>query len=139
METYTSIVHFMQSGGFFMYPIALVFAVGLAVAIERYVYLSKTSVSNQALWKKITPFIQAGKFSEAASLTSKSNAAIGSILTYGLGPELAHLANGMVRIGWKVPLVGSWALNMPNFIDNAGPNAEGTRMPQTFILNISHF
>jgi biopolymer transport protein ExbB/TolQ len=67
-----------------MYPIALVFAVGLAVAIERYVYLSKTSVSNQALWKKITPFIQAGKFSEAASVTSKSNAAIGSILTYGL-------------------------------------------------------
>ena len=56
-----------------------------------------------------------------------------AILTYGLGPELAHLANGMVRIGWKVPLVGSWALNMPNFIDNAGPNAEGTRMPQTFI------
>lgn len=84
METYTSIVTFLQSGGFFMYPIALVFAVGLAVAIERYVYLSKTSVSNQALWKKITPFIQAGKFSEAASVTSKSNAAIGSILTYGL-------------------------------------------------------
>jgi branched-chain amino acid transport system substrate-binding protein len=55
------------------------------------------------------------------------------ILTYGLGPELAHLANGMVRIGWKVPLVGSWALAMSNFIDNAGPNAEGTRMPQTFI------
>ncbi len=55
------------------------------------------------------------------------------ILTYGLGPEMAHLANGMVRIGWKVPLVGSWALAMSNFIDNAGPNAEGTRMPQTFI------
>lgn len=56
-----------------------------------------------------------------------------AILTYGLGPELAHLANGMVRIGWKVPLMGSWALAMSNFIDNAGPNAEGTRMPQTFI------
>ncbi len=55
------------------------------------------------------------------------------ILTYGLGPELAHLANGMVRLGWKAPLVGSWALAMSNFIDNAGPNAEGARMPQTFI------
>jgi len=55
------------------------------------------------------------------------------ILTYGLGPELAHLANGMIRLGWKVPMVGSWALAMSNFIDNAGPNAEGTRMPQTFI------
>jgi branched-chain amino acid transport system substrate-binding protein len=30
-------------------------------------------------------------------------------------------------------LVGSWALSMSNFIDKAGPNAEGTRMPQTFI------
>lgn len=55
------------------------------------------------------------------------------ILTYGLGPETAHLANGMVRLGWKVPMVGSWALAMSNFIDSAGPNAEGARMPQTFI------
>ncbi len=84
MDTYTSIVGFFQGGGFFMYPIALVFAAGLAVAIERYIYLSRTSVSNQMLWKKITPFIQAGKFAEAAGVTSKSGAAIGSILTYGL-------------------------------------------------------
>ncbi|MDD3354933.1 ABC transporter substrate-binding protein [Zoogloea sp.] len=56
-----------------------------------------------------------------------------AILTYGLGPELAQIANGMVRIGWKVPMVGSWAMAMSNFIDNAGPNAEGARMPQTFI------
>ena len=66
-------------------------------------------------------------------LTRARAAGAEGILTYGLGPELAHLANGMVRIGWKVPLVGSWALAMSNFIDNAGPNAEGTRMPQTFI------
>ncbi len=84
MNAYTSIVGFFQDGGFFMYPIALVFAAGLAVAIERYVYLSRTSVSNQMLWKKITPFIQSGKFAEAASVTSKSGSAIGSILTYGL-------------------------------------------------------
>ena len=84
MDMYSAVVGFFQNGGFFMYPIALVFAAGLAVAIERYVYLSKTSVSNQMLWKKITPFIQAGKFAEAASVTSKSGAAIGSILTYGL-------------------------------------------------------
>ncbi|MCL4720883.1 MAG: MotA/TolQ/ExbB proton channel family protein [Gammaproteobacteria bacterium] len=84
MQTYTSIVSFFQDGGFFMYPIALIFAAGVAVAIERYIYLSKTAVSNQMLWKKITPFIQAGKFAEAASVTAKSGAAIGAILTYGL-------------------------------------------------------
>lgn len=56
-----------------------------------------------------------------------------ALLTYGIGPELAQIANDMVRIGWSVPLVGSWTLAMSNFIDNAGPNAEGARMPQTFI------
>ena len=68
-----------------------------------------------------------------AQLTRARAAGAEAILTYGLGPELAHIANGTVRIGWKVPLIGSWALAMSNFIDNAGPNAEGTRMPQTFI------
>ncbi len=55
------------------------------------------------------------------------------ILTYGIGPELAQIANGMAKLGWKVPLVGSWTLSMSTFIDNAGPNGEGAVMPQTFI------
>ena len=55
------------------------------------------------------------------------------VLTYGIGPELAQIANGMVKIGWKVPLVGSWSLSMGSFIDNAGANGDGARMPQTFI------
>ena len=54
-------------------------------------------------------------------------------LTYGIGPELAQIANGMQKLGWKVPIVGSWTLSMANFVDNAGKNGEGTRMPQTFI------
>src|SRR6478672_3632188 len=57
------------------------------------------------------------------------------VLTYGIGPELAQIANGMQKLGWKVPIVGSWTLAMANFIDNAGANGNGTRMPQTFIQN----
>ena len=55
------------------------------------------------------------------------------VLTYGIGPELAQIANGMTKLGWKVPMVGSWTLSMANYIDNAGPGGEGARMPQTFI------
>ena len=55
------------------------------------------------------------------------------LLTYGIGPELAQLANGMARLGWRVPIIGSAPLSMDNFIDHAGPYAEGARMPQTFI------
>ncbi len=56
-----------------------------------------------------------------------------AILTYGIGPELAQIANGMAKLGWKVPMIGSWTLSMANFIDNAGKNGEGALMPQTFI------
>jgi len=56
-----------------------------------------------------------------------------AVLTYGIGPELAQIANGMTKLGWKVPMIGSWTLSMANFIDNAGPGGEGARMPQTFI------
>lgn len=55
------------------------------------------------------------------------------ILTYGIGPELAQIANAMAAIGWKVPLIGSWTLGMSTFIEQAGPNSEGARMPQTYI------
>jgi branched-chain amino acid transport system substrate-binding protein len=55
------------------------------------------------------------------------------VLTYGIGPELAQIANGMEKLGWKVPMIGSWTLSMANFIDNAGKNGEGAKMPQTFI------
>jgi branched-chain amino acid transport system substrate-binding protein len=55
------------------------------------------------------------------------------VITYGIGPELAQIANGMIKLGWKVPMMGSWTLSMANFLDNAGKNADGALMPQTFI------
>ncbi len=84
MEIYQGIVGFFQEGGVFMYPIVIVLALGLAISIERYLFLSKTSITNRMVWQKITPFIKAGKFQEAVSVTSKSKSAIGQSLTYGL-------------------------------------------------------
>lgn len=68
-----------------------------------------------------------------AQLRRAQEAGAQVLLTYGIGPELAQLANGMARLGWRVPIIGSAPLSMDNFIDHAGPYAEGARMPQTFI------
>jgi branched-chain amino acid transport system substrate-binding protein len=68
-----------------------------------------------------------------AQLLKAKEAGADVVLTYGIGPELAQIANGMTKLGWKVPMVGSWTVSMANFIDNAGPGGEGARMPQTFI------
>ena len=68
-----------------------------------------------------------------AQLLKAKEAGAEAVLTYGIGPELAQIANGMTKLGWKVPLIGSWSLSMGNFIDNAGASGDGARMPQTFI------
>lgn len=84
METYSTFVKFFQEGGFFMYPIALVMAVGAAVAIERYIYLSRSQLTNRKLWNELMPTLQGGKFQQAMAVTGKSDVAIGKILNYGL-------------------------------------------------------
>ena len=68
-----------------------------------------------------------------AQLLKAKQAGAQAILTYGIGPELAQIANGMEKLNWKVPMIGSWSLSMSNFIDNAGRNGDGALMPQTFI------
>jgi branched-chain amino acid transport system substrate-binding protein len=60
-------------------------------------------------------------------------AAADVILTYGIGPELAHIAMSRLDIGWRAPLIGSWTLSMDTFAGAAGVAGEGARMPQTFI------
>jgi len=84
MDVYSSIVGFFQDGGVFMYPIVIVFALGAAIAIERWFFLTTATISSKNLWKQITPYIRAGKFNEAVSLTTKSKAAIATVLGYGL-------------------------------------------------------
>ena len=74
-----------------------------------------------------------GDVDMTAQLLKAKEAGADVVLTYGIGPELAQIANGMTKLGWKVPIVGSWTLSMANYIDNAGPGGEGARMPQTFI------
>src|SRR6266550_1635727 len=84
MELWNLIVRFFQGGGNFMYPIAFVFVVGLAMAIERYIYLSLTAARNRGLWNEIVPLLSQGNFRQVAQATSKSSSAIGHILNYGL-------------------------------------------------------
>ncbi|HEX7114765.1 MAG TPA: MotA/TolQ/ExbB proton channel family protein [Steroidobacter sp.] len=81
---YTSMVEFFVKGGAFMYPIALVFAAGVAIAIERWVYLTVASTRNRQLWSQIVPLLQQGNFRAAVAVCQKSSAAIGRILNYGL-------------------------------------------------------
>jgi biopolymer transport protein ExbB len=84
MEVFSMIARFFQNGGHFMYPIAVVLVVGLAIAIERYVYLTMSRSRNRALWQQIEPLLGQGNFRQASQVASQSDSAVGQILTYGL-------------------------------------------------------
>ena len=84
MQTYTTIVRFFQEGGMFMYPIMLILALGVAVAVERYMYLSASTLRNRRMWDQLLPVLQSGKYQQAITATQKSDVAIAKILGYGL-------------------------------------------------------
>jgi biopolymer transport protein ExbB len=62
MDFIYSIVGFFVTGGPFMYPILLVFAVGAAIAVERYVTLTRVTIKNQNAWTKVQPALMEGDF-----------------------------------------------------------------------------
>jgi branched-chain amino acid transport system substrate-binding protein len=87
--------------------------------------------------RKIKP-VYVGKFKikdtdMTAQLQEAKAAGAQALLLYGIGPELAAIANSMNRIGWNVDMIGAWTLSMSAFISNAGKNGDGATMPQTFI------
>ena len=54
------IVKFFQGGGEFMIPIAVVLAIGLAIALERWIYLTLAAQRNRRVWGEIVPLVQNG-------------------------------------------------------------------------------
>jgi biopolymer transport protein ExbB len=84
MSFFSTVVRFFQGGGQMMYPIAIVLVIGVAIAIERWIYLTHTTLRNRSLWTELAPLLAQGNFRQAVQLTSKSRAAVGQILNYGL-------------------------------------------------------
>jgi biopolymer transport protein ExbB len=84
MDFFYSLVGFFASGGMFMYPILLVFAVGVAIAVERYITLTVVTNKNQVVWEKVQPLLANGDFDEARDMTSDDESTISRVLNMGL-------------------------------------------------------
>ena len=84
MDFIYSIVAFFSTGGLFMYPILLVFAFGVAIAIERFVTLTLITSKNQVVWTKVQPLLDNGEFAEAREMTGKDESTISQVLNMGL-------------------------------------------------------
>ena len=84
MDFFYSIISFFSTGGVFMYPILIVFAVGLAIASERYITLTIVTKKNQVVWDQVQPVLADGDFEKAREMTSEDESTISQVLNMGL-------------------------------------------------------
>ncbi|MBB6092379.1 biopolymer transport protein ExbB [Povalibacter uvarum] len=87
MDIFYSIVDFFVRGGVFMYPILLVGAVATAIAVERYVTLTRLSIKNRAAWNAIEPVLTEGDFDKAREATAKDETAVAQLMAVGLARQ----------------------------------------------------
>lgn len=79
-----TIIRFFQEGGAFMYPITLILALGLAIAIERYLFLTSAKAKNNKTWNQLVPMINKGDLAGASQVIETTKSHIGHIVAYGL-------------------------------------------------------
>jgi len=84
MDIFYSIVGFFSRGGLFMLPILFVGALGVAIAIERFITLARMTLTNRSMWNKLDPVLANGEFDKARELTAKDQTAVSRLIGVGL-------------------------------------------------------
>jgi biopolymer transport protein ExbB len=82
-----SMVSFFQKGGMFMYPILLVFAIGMAIAFERFIQLNRVRSANRKMWDQLHPLLVKGEFEKAREMVNKDKSSVSQMLSMGLARQ----------------------------------------------------
>ncbi|TDF34673.1 MotA/TolQ/ExbB proton channel family protein [Alteromonadaceae bacterium M269] len=84
MELYNVIVRFFQEGGSFMFPIAIVLAIGLAIALERFIFLSSARHTNKKAFGEIEPLLMKSNYNGIVQFGKGSSAPVSRIISAGV-------------------------------------------------------
>lgn len=101
-ETYNTLTKFLQDGGFFMYPIALVLAIGIAIAIERWFYLMRERIRNAKAFEAFLPLLRTTDMEKMQMYTREVQAPVTRIIGCGLdmmkvSKQRADIENSMTE------------------------------------------
>jgi biopolymer transport protein ExbB/TolQ len=84
MNAFQTVVKFFVDCGPFLYPSLALMSLGLAIAIERFVFLRRARADNRKVWDQVLPMLQSGRFREVHGITARSDSAIGKIVANGI-------------------------------------------------------
>ncbi len=103
---FETVVRFFQEGGLFMYPIALVLIIGLAIALERYVYLSSAKRANRAAFDKgMLPILRKRDYKTALKFANDSDTAIAAIMGAGISRLLGNSSRDEIEFAMEEGLM----------------------------------
>jgi biopolymer transport protein ExbB len=91
------IVKFFQTGGTFMYPILLVLALGLAIAIERFIFIMQTQGKTKKIWGQIVPMLKAQDYDRALKLTETAKTPLAVMLNYGFARKSTNASREVIE------------------------------------------
>ena len=102
LDTYNTIIKFLQDGGFFMYPIALVLAIGVAISVERWIYLARERSRNIKAFDAFLPLLRTTDMEKMQMYTRESQAPVTRIIGCGLdmmavSKQRADIENSMTE------------------------------------------
>lgn len=84
MGIFDSIITFLQTGGSFIYPIALVLVIGLAITIERWLYLSSALRTNRKAFTLLQGPLKNGDIAAISKLAQENSAPVLNVLQSGI-------------------------------------------------------
>ncbi len=84
MEFIDTLVRFFQQGGPFMYPIAIALVFGLAIMLERWLFLTRTTRANQRAFERLLPMLRKKDYLGVQQQASLHKAQISRIVAAGV-------------------------------------------------------
>lgn len=79
-----TLIRFFQEGGTFMYPIAVVLVIGIAIAVERWLVLTSAKAANRSAFDRILPLLQKKDYNGVLNIGKSSTAPIARIIAAGI-------------------------------------------------------
>ncbi|MFA9204107.1 MAG: MotA/TolQ/ExbB proton channel family protein, partial [Flavobacteriales bacterium] len=75
-------------------------ALGIAIVVERYLFLSRIKKQNQSLWAQVQPMLNKGDTEAALRTAKQDDSEVGRVLDYGLttantGADMDHIESAL--------------------------------------------
>lgn len=82
-----AVVSFFVGGGFWMYPILLVGALGVAISVERLFTLGRIESDNRKMWDQLQPLLNQGDFDKAREMVASDQSTVSQLLQTSLDAQ----------------------------------------------------